>query len=263
MKLRSLLDRDVLRGAVAFLPWDALKELPAHGGCMVSVMDRNGAMLQDAVPHTSGLYGFLKLSRGSYQVLIRSASSSFLPSLRSIDVPLPAGSSVILPAPLRPSSSYPHPDGATALRGTVHWKRAQTTPARWAAVFARLEALKGATWRVVHSTWTRTDGSGDFAVFLHAASPGAEGGREKLRAIVEIHASQPGDPSLSNEDLSDLVLDDGTEADVRSRQPLAGPPIIVSENVLAGATLSLNQDEYTTQPTRSTPPLKHRVILLS
>lgn len=262
MRLRALLERDVLRGAAAFLPWDVVKEAPLDGGCSVTAVHADGSALSPAVPHTSGLHGFLRLHQGDYRVLIRAASRAFLPSLRSLSVPLPTDSSLLLPAPLRPSSSYPPPIGATVLRGTVHWRRSQPTPARWAAIFARLEAQKGPQFRTVHSMWTRSDENGDFAVFLRPPTPPAEGLRETLRAVVEIYASSPTQGAPDSDDLSDLVLDDGTEDDVRGRQPLARPALVVGPGLEAGATLSLNHDEYTTQPPGSTRPMRHRVILL-
>lgn len=262
MKLRALLEHEVLRGAVAFMPWDSVKDLPAEVDCTVAAVSRDGQRLQGAVPHTSGLHGFLHLRKGDYQIRIAAASPAFLPSLRSVTVPLPENASVIMTAPLLPSASYPAPAGSLVLRGTVHWQRALPTPARWAAVFARLEGLKAGTWRPVHATWTRTDGKGEFALFLRAAPPGAEGTRDPLRAVVEIHASAPPAYPLDEDALQDLVLDDGKEEDVRKRQPLARTVIVKNDELRPGATLSLNQDEYTTQPAGSTRQ-KHTVILLS
>lgn len=263
MSLLSVLERDVLRGALAFMPWDPIKELPVDGECRVSVMAPNGRVVQDAVPHTSGLQGFLRLRSGSYRALIRPTNSGFLPSLRSVTIPMPKGSSVIVAAPLRPSASYPVPSGAIALRATVHWKRPQVTPARWAGIFVRLEAKKNDIWRLVYSMWTRTDGNGEFAAILRPGPPGTEGSRDPLRAVVEIRARPPAAGPYAEGDLSDLILDDGNDENVRERQPLARAPITVETGVEPGAMLSLNQDDYTTQPDGVTPPMRHRVILLS
>lgn len=248
----------VLRGSVALLPFDPLAMRPADVPCVVTALPPRGAAVP-AVAHTTGLYGFSRLSPGVYRFLLRPAGGGLLPSLRTLTLPRQPAEGGIVIAALRPGPTYPVPRGAITLRGTLLWRRPTLTPARFAAVFCVLGADKNGATRTVHRTWTRSDANGDFSLVLLAEPPSGEGTRDPLRATVTIHAGPP--TGASGDDLSDLPSDDGSEDELRARQPAARAPLVVT-GLAPGQTLSLNRDDFTTVPPGATQPQPQRVILL-
>ena len=98
-------------------------------------------------------------------------------------------------------------------------------------------------------------------LFLRTSPPNSDGAVPALVAVVEIHAAGPPSAALADDDLSDLGLDDGSDADMRALLPLQRtlPPAPVKP----GDELSLNRDSYSTTPPGTTRPVQHKVIRLT
>lgn len=260
MRLSANPDRSVLVGAAALRLWDAVAERPTDAAATVTALrDPDRAPIARAVAHGSGLHGFLTLRPGAYQVLVQPSSPRFLPSLRSLTILAPPAAPVRLDAALRPSAAYGPPPHSVALRGTVEWQ-SPVVPARWAVIFGWIaNAATPAT--PIRSAWTRTDGKGEFVLFLRSSPPNSDGIVPALVAVVEIHAAAPVAPALAADDLADLGLDDGNDAAIRALLPLRRT--LPATPVKPGDELSLNLDTYTTTPPGSTRPVTNKVIRLT
>jgi hypothetical protein len=253
-------DRSVLVGAAAVRLWDAVAERPTDAGATVTALratDR--APLTRAVAHGSGLHGFLTLRTAAYEVLVQPSSPRFLPSRRSLTILPPPAAPVRIEASLRPSPAYAAPASSVALRGTVEWLSPRL-PARWAVIYGWIAAA-ATPGTPLRAAWTRADAKGEFALFLRTSPPNSDGIVPALVAVVEIHAAGPPTGALADDDLSDLGLDDGSDADMRALLPLQRtlPP----EPVKPGDELSLNRDSYSTTPPGTTRPVQHKVIRLT
>jgi hypothetical protein len=247
-------------GVAAIQIWDAVQDRPSSTACRVTALrtsDRHP--IATAVMHAGGVHGFLQLRPGSYQLLVQPASSAYVPSLRTLVVPAAPVPPVFLDARLRPSSMYGRQGHGAVLRGTVQWA-ATRRPARWACIFGWLFPTLGPP-TPIGATWTRTNARGEFALLLRHPPPNSDGEVPAYTATLEIHAtSPPPSTDLADDDLSDLVVDDGTDEDVRARQALSRT---VSSPCQPDDDLSLNTDVYTATDPLTLVTLSHKVILLT
>ena len=249
------LERSVLVGALAIQPWDGVRDQPVAGRSRVTLLrNADRKLVQKGDPHPSGVFGFLTLQPGNYLALIEPISPGVLPSLRRVTVPLSGGDKNPLRPILRPAPTYPVPRHFVALRGTAYWSAANPRPVRWAAVTGSLSGVAG-------TSWTRTDGRGEFLLCLPTPPPAADGTVAATNASVSFFAAAPTGKALDADDLSDLPVDDKT--DVNNFAPLPAKRILTVP-VLADDDLSLNQmaDTFQSVDPRTGAKLSNRVIFL-
>jgi hypothetical protein len=247
-------------GVAAIQIWDAVQQCPSVTACKVTALRTTDLYpITTAVMHPGGVHGFLKLRAGTYNLLIEPTSATYLPSMRTLVVPAAPALPVFLDARLRPSSMYARQAHSAVLRGTVQWS-ATKRPARWACIFGWLFRTVGPP-TPIGETWTRTSARGEFALLLRHPPPNSDGAVPAYTASLEIHATTPPPAAdLADEDLFDLIVDDGTDAAVRARQPLSRT---VSVPCMPDDELSLNSDSYTTTDPLTGVTLSHKVILLT
>ena len=238
-------------GVGAIQIWDAVEGRPSAIACKVTALRKKDRYpIATAVMHAGGVYGFLKLRTGrTYDLLIEPIGPAYLPSMRTLEVPDDFQKRAILDARLRPSSMYRRPVHSAVLRGTVQWKDTGR-PARWACISGWLFPTHppppppppAQPPPPISSTWTRTDARGDFALFLRHPPPNSDGKVPAYTAFIEIHATTPPPTTdLAVDDLSDLVIDNGTDEEVLQRQPLAQAvqPLPLSRPCMPDDDLSL------------------------
>lgn len=266
MKLAPPLENSVLLGALGVQPWDPLRDCRIQDPCVVTAMRLDGVTVATAVRHSTGIQGFLKLRAGSYRVLTVPLVPQYLPSLRSVTIPMPA------PAwqdvMLRSSPAYfGAPYGMAILRGTLQWGplpllpiRAALPPVRWATVYAWVES-SDAPGAVFDVSWTRSSTRGEFALFVRVAPPHDDGASPGCTAHLEVHASTPASPVVrDDDDYRDLPLDDGTDAAIRAAMPLKFSKDVV---VAVGDDLTINQHVYDVVPPGSAPAASQNVIVIT
>jgi len=260
MKLKTNPDYVRQKGVAAVRIWDAMENRPSSTACNVTAL-RTADLhpIASAVMHAGGIHGFLELRPGTYKLLVEPISQAYVPSLRTLVIPSAPTPPVFLDARLRPSPSYGRQAHAAVLRGTVQWT-ATKRPARWACIFGWLFPTAGPT-TPINATWTRTNARGEFALILRHPPPNSDGDVPAYTASLEIHATTPPPATdLADDDFSDLVVDDGTDAAVQARQPLSRT---VSAPCMPDDDLSLNSDSYTTTDPRTGVTQSHTVILLT
>jgi hypothetical protein len=272
MKLGPSVDRQALRGTAAIQLWDAVSGRPVDVPCEVAaLLGVQQVPVARARRHRSaGLQGFLELAPGNYRLRMVPSTQEFIPSLRSVQV-LGGDQPVLwVDAPLRPGPTYSNvPAGMAVVRGTVQWGTlpgapvaAPLPPGRWVLVSAsREKAPRGGG--VLSTAWTRANARGDFVLMLAMPGPDSDGKRPQLKAVVKLHGTPPapGAPRLADDDYTDLVLDDGSDADVLARQPVLRTLTLL--DVLVGQERTLNMDTYSVTPPGSARTQKQTVILLS
>jgi hypothetical protein len=247
-------------GVAAIQIWDAVQERPSITACQVTALPITALFpIATGVMHSGGVHGFLKLRPATYQLRIEPSSPTYVPSARTLVVPPAPAAPVFIDARLRPSSMYVRSPHAAVMRGTVQWS-ATKQPARWACIYGWLFRTAGPT-TPIGETWTRTNARGEFALFLRHPPPNSDGAVPDYTASVEIHATTPPPATeLADDDLSDLVVDDGTDAAVRARQPLSRT---VTAPCQPDDDISLNTDSYTTTDPLTGWTQSHKVILLA
>jgi hypothetical protein len=247
------------RGVAAIQIWDAVEDRPSVAPCRVTALRTPDLYpVAAAAMHAGGVHGFLRLRPATYRLLIAPAASTYLPSLRTLVVPVAPAPPVFLDARLRPSASYVCQPHRAVVRGTVQWT-ATRRPARWACIFGWLERTLGPP-TPIGATWTRTNARGEFALQLRHPPPNSDGETAAYTAVVEIHATTPPPATeLAATDYSDLVIDDGDDAAVRARQPLSRT---VTAPCQPDDDLSLNSDVYTTTDPVTGVTQSHTVILI-
>lgn len=248
------------KGVAAVQIWDAVQNRQSMTACKVTALRTADLYpVATAVMHSGGVHGFLELRSGAYKLLVEPTSQAYIPSLRTLVVPNAPTAPVFLDARLRPSSTYGRQAHAAVLRGTVQWTVTRR-PARWACIFGWLFPTAGPT-TPIGATWTRTNARGEFALMLRHPPPNHDGDVPAYTASLEIHATTPPPATdLADDDFSDLVVDDGSDADVQARQPLSRT---VSAPCMPDDDLSLNTDVYTTTDPGTGVTQSHKVILLT
>jgi hypothetical protein len=262
MTVITVLESSWLTGALAVRAGDSFSGRPLEYGygTVTALRPSDRKSLAAAVLHTTGVQGFLTLRASSYYILVEPAAMAFLPSLRSVTIPLAPGEPIIMPVPLRTSPSYPALAGTIVARGTVLWNRTPKLPARWVSIFAKLlDATAGTT---LASAWTRADGRGEFSVVITAPTPDADGNSNGMNLSVEVHGTPPpaGAVALPTGDRSDLPLDDGDDVGVLAREALQRT--LTSSGVHPGDVVSINQDSFTVVPPGGGAPIPNKAILL-
>ena len=265
MKLAPPVETRALIGALGVQPWDPLRDRRIWDPCVVTAVRTDGATAT-AVPHSTGIQGFLRLGAGSYRVLTVPRVAQYLPSLRSVTLPMAAPA--WLDALLRPSPAYSDaPYGMAVVRGTLQWGpipappiRAPLLPVRWATVYAWVESAD-APGVMFDVSWTRSTARGEFALFVRVAPPHDDGASPVCTAHVEVHADTPV-PLVprADDDYTDLPLDDGSDAAIRAAMPLKFSKDVV---VAAGDDRSINQHVYDVTPPGSAPVAPQNVIVIT
>ena len=266
MKLAPPLETSVMIGALGVQPWDPLRDCRVLDRCAVTTLRPDGTPAATAVRHSTGIQGFLRLRAGSYRVLTVPQVPQYLPSLRSVTIPMPAPA--WLDVMLRSSPAYAGaPYGMAVLRGTLQWGplpappvRAALPPVRWATVYAWVESAD-APGAVFDVSWTRSSARGEFALFVRVAPPHDDGASPVCTAHLEVHAAAPVSPVVRDDhDYRDLPLDDGTDAAIRAALPLKFSKDVV---VAAGGDLSINQHVYDVVPPGSAPVAPQNVVVIT
>lgn len=260
------LERRAQAGALAVQPWDPLRDGRIEDPCIVTALRPDGVPVMTAVRHSTGVQSFLELRAGKYHVRTIPQVSGYLPSLRSVTMPMP--SPAWLDVMLRSSSAYGGMrQGMALLRGTLQWGplptppiRAALPPVRWATVYAWVESADtpGAVFDV---SWTRSSACGEFALFVRVAPPDDKGGLPVCTAHLEIHADTPASPApRAEDDYSDLPLDDGDDDAIRGAMPLKFSTAVI---VAAGDDRTINQHVYDVTPPGSVPVAPQNVIVIT
>jgi hypothetical protein len=266
MKLAPPIEISALRGALGVQPWDPLRDCRIQDPCRVTALRPDGTAVATAVRHSTGIQGFLQLRAGSYRVLTVPLVAQYLPSLRSVTIPMPAPA--WLDAMLRSSPAYAGvPYGAAVVRGTLQWGpvpaapvRAALPPVRWATVYAWVESAD-APGAVFDISWTRSSPRGEFALFVRVAQPHDDGASPVCTAHLEVHATAPASLApRDDDDYTDLPLDDGSDAAIRAALPLKFTKDVV---VAAGDDLTINQHVYDVVPPGSGPVAPQNVIVIT
>lgn len=246
-------------GVAAIQIWDAVQDRPSITACKVTALRTTDlAPIATAVMHSGGVHGFLRLRASTYKLLIEPSSPAYLPSMRTLIVPAAPAPPVLVDARLRPSSMYGRHAHSAVLHGTVQWSTGKR-PVRWACIFGWLSLSAGPVTQI-GATWTRTDAHGEFALILRHPPPDSDGKLPAYTATVQIRTAAPPAAELAEDDFSDLTVDDGTDADVQTRQPLART---VSTPCMPDDDLSLNTEIYTVTDPLTGVTQSHKVILLT